>query len=396
MSEDKIYRILRKHLDTLPVGYPRTLTGVEIRLLKQMFTPEQAQLALGLSYRFRSPDEILTALHTMKIHAFDDTLHADLRTMASNGTVLYREQENSFSLMPFIVGLFELQINRLSKNLVRDTVSYMKQGFGLEFISTPVRQTRIIPVQESIVSPHRVASYDEVFSLIENSGDPIAVAPCICRAAADISGNPCIVTQRRDLCMAFRDYARTYIREGWGRVITKNEAFEIARKNMADGLVMQPSGEKEPQFLCACCGDCCGILAIIKSLPRPADFVASNYSAEIDKEKCTGCSLCVKKCQMNAIHVQDRKAIIRDGACIGCGVCVPRCPKAAIRMNQKDCEFVPPDTTESMLDAIAASRQGSLKKLSIGLRGVLGWKEPLSIVNKIPRPIDGSLSDKNK
>ena len=36
------YRKLQEHLDKMPVGYPATQSGVEINLLKTIFTPEEA------------------------------------------------------------------------------------------------------------------------------------------------------------------------------------------------------------------------------------------------------------------------------------------------------------------------------------------------------------------
>lgn len=42
-KEDNIYRKLQHQLDTLPIGFPATNSGVEIRLLKFLFTPEEAQ-----------------------------------------------------------------------------------------------------------------------------------------------------------------------------------------------------------------------------------------------------------------------------------------------------------------------------------------------------------------
>jgi len=45
MSEE-IYRRLARHLDELPAGFPATKDGVELRILKRLFTPEEAELAL--------------------------------------------------------------------------------------------------------------------------------------------------------------------------------------------------------------------------------------------------------------------------------------------------------------------------------------------------------------
>ena len=48
--ESNIYRELQQHLDTFPVGFPTTKSGVEIRILKQLFTPEEAKIALHLNF----------------------------------------------------------------------------------------------------------------------------------------------------------------------------------------------------------------------------------------------------------------------------------------------------------------------------------------------------------
>ena len=45
MAKD-VYKKLARHLDKLPGGFPPTETGVEIRILKHLFTPEEAALAL--------------------------------------------------------------------------------------------------------------------------------------------------------------------------------------------------------------------------------------------------------------------------------------------------------------------------------------------------------------
>jgi len=44
-----IYEKLAKHLDNLPGGFPRTDRGVEIRILRRLFTPADAKLAVHLT-----------------------------------------------------------------------------------------------------------------------------------------------------------------------------------------------------------------------------------------------------------------------------------------------------------------------------------------------------------
>ncbi len=44
-----VYKKLAKHLDNLPGGYPATESGVEIRILKRLFTDQEAEIAMSLT-----------------------------------------------------------------------------------------------------------------------------------------------------------------------------------------------------------------------------------------------------------------------------------------------------------------------------------------------------------
>ena len=48
-QNDDLYRRLQQHLDRMPVPYPATESGVELRILQRLFSPEEARLALCLS-----------------------------------------------------------------------------------------------------------------------------------------------------------------------------------------------------------------------------------------------------------------------------------------------------------------------------------------------------------
>ena len=49
-KNDDLYRGLQKHLDKMPVGFPATETGIEIKLLQHLFASEQVQIALQLKF----------------------------------------------------------------------------------------------------------------------------------------------------------------------------------------------------------------------------------------------------------------------------------------------------------------------------------------------------------
>ena len=387
-GEQDPYQALRRHLDRLPVGFPATLSGVEIRILKALFEPEEARAALGLSWRFRTSEEALAALGEAGVPCSDyeePGLLDDLyRRMARKGSILWRQSEGRYALLPFVVGMYELQLKRLTKEFVEDTNRYFVEGYGLEYISTGEAQTRVIPIQESLRPGNRIASYEEFRWLIEGAGDRIAVIDCVCRRAADLLGKPCKATDRRELCMVFRDYADTMLREGWGRRLSRDEALALVEEDLEEGLVLRPSNEEEPQFLCACCGDCCGLISIAKALPRPADYVASNWRARVDAGACIGCGLCARRCPMEAIEIAKGdsgavKACVMEHRCIGCGVCAPRCPTGAIALEPREAMRTPPPTTEALLEALRNTRPGRFRRLARGARAILG-------IRKVDRP----------
>jgi hypothetical protein len=43
-----VYERLAKKLDSLPNGYPATESGVELKLLKKIFTPEEAEMTMNM------------------------------------------------------------------------------------------------------------------------------------------------------------------------------------------------------------------------------------------------------------------------------------------------------------------------------------------------------------
>jgi NAD-dependent dihydropyrimidine dehydrogenase PreA subunit len=227
---------------------------------------------------------------------------------------------------------------------------------------------RVIPVEESVTTEHRVATYDEMRNLIEQAGEHIAVQECVCRKVNDLQDKSCQATDRREVCMTLGHLADLYAEEGWGRKISQTEAMEIVRQNEAEGLILMPGNEQEPAFMCACCSDCCGMLGMIKNFPKPAEVVGSNYYAEVNTELCTGLGTCVERCPMDAVRMNNGFAAIKLTHCIGCGLCVPTCDEKALVLVKKDEEAVPPLTVEDLFDTILAQKNsfsGRLRNYSM-------------------------------
>lgn len=55
-------------------------------------------------------------------------------------------------------------------------------------------------------------------------------------------------------------------------------------------------------------------------------------AVKVNRQNCTGCGICVDVCPMEAIKIENRKAIISDD-CSECGVCESECPNDAISLQ---------------------------------------------------------------
>ncbi|UCF06281.1 MAG: 4Fe-4S dicluster domain-containing protein [bacterium] len=373
-TADLIYRDLQRHLDRQAVGFPATKAGAEIRILKRLFSPDEARLALHITYKPMPLECICDLAEGSGIAR--DRVESMLDNMARNGAIEYVEREGTrcFRTIPLIVGMFEYQLNRLTPEFLDDFEQYTSgRAFGLSFLSTERPQMRTIPVGKSIGVEHHVATYDDISEIINGSEGPFGIIECICRKSAAMMGNSCKKTSRRETCMPIGEMAKQAIQNGMGRAIRGEEALEIAWMNEAEGLVFQPSNAQKADFICACCGCCCGMLRFQKMLPRPVDFWATNYHATVSADNCTGCKICVERCQVAAVTVDNggNSAVIDLDRCIGCGNCIVTCPAGAMSLVRKKKETVPPTDTEALHDEIMAHKKGTIGRMMLAAKLML-------------------------
>jgi len=109
------------------------------------------------------------------------------------------------------------------------------------------------------------------------------------------------------------------------------------------------------------------MLGLIKMLPKPLDFWAANFHAEVDANFCDGCGACAKRCQVGAVSVSAKAhaAVVDLNRCIGCGHCVSICAQKAMSLWKNATEVVPPKTREDLYDTIMANKKGTLGKLRL-------------------------------
>ena len=59
---ENIYQKLREHLDSIPNGFPASKSGIEIEILKSIFTEEEASVFMNLKLNFETADKIFKGL----------------------------------------------------------------------------------------------------------------------------------------------------------------------------------------------------------------------------------------------------------------------------------------------------------------------------------------------
>ena len=57
------------------------------------------------------------------------------------------------------------------------------------------------------------------------------------------------------------------------------------------------------------------------------------HSVTLDRDRCVGCTNCIKRCPTQAIRVRGGKAQIISERCIDCGECIRVCPHHAKKAN---------------------------------------------------------------
>lgn len=345
MTDELIYKKLAKVLDTLPNGFPETGTGLEIQILKKIFSPDEAGLFCDLRLTYETPQEV-----SERTGRPIKGLAEKLETMWNKGQLsgINFGEVKVFKMLPWVVGIFEFQIKRMDKEFAQLCEEYYPFS-GNEFFKHTPHIMQVIPIEKEIENNQATLPYEQVSTIIEN-GQSFAVNECICRKEKLLLDNP--FDKPLEVCMAIAPVP-DYFEAGtpWGgKAISKNEAYEILNKSEEAGLIHLTSNVQDDRFyICNCCGCCCGVLRSINQLGF-SEGVNSHFYAEIDEESCVGCGICAdERCQINAIEEHGDIYKIIQNKCIGCGLCISTCPEEAIvlqRKEEKNCSTPPIDENE--------------------------------------------------
>jgi NAD-dependent dihydropyrimidine dehydrogenase PreA subunit len=133
--------------------------------------------------------------------------------------------------------------------------------------------------------------------------------------------------------------------------------------------------QEGPDTICNCDPCCCIALEAVHKLKHAKGMNESNYFVKINKETCIGCGLCVKRCPMDALSLEDqpeardRVTVVGDKSlknkkgkvsavnldnCIGCGVCAYKCPTKSLVLTRRETIEDPPKDIRDYMKRVTA------------------------------------------
>ena len=132
-----VYEKLRQRLDDMATGYPPSANGVEIKILKRLFSEADAEMFLMMTPMLETPEAVAERLNLDPAQTA-----AHLEDMAYRG-LLFRQRKADmvrYATIPFVVGVFEFQLKKVDKDLANDLQAYYEEALGKTFAASQYRR----------------------------------------------------------------------------------------------------------------------------------------------------------------------------------------------------------------------------------------------------------------
>ena len=347
------YQKLADELDRIPNGFPRTNSGVELKLLAKLFTPEDAALAATLSLDPKSLKEIAEQNNIDEREA-----KSRLIGMVKRGLIDLKREEGRgfvFHLIPFVVGFYERQNAKIDKEFATLFEQYYHERFHETMLSQPSVH-RIIPLEKTIPVDIDVMPYEKASTYLDQAKS-WGVLDCICRVQKRLIGQGCHHTVEN--CLVFSPKPGAFERSEEIKSLTREEALEILAEADREGLVHSiNNAQTEVYYVCNCCTCSCGVLRGMVEYGSENSIARSDFYAVVDSDLCSGCEACIERCHFNAMAMVDGICEVDRASCYGCGLCISTCETEALSLVKKSPEELtpPPVDDEAWRRVRAASR----------------------------------------
>jgi len=332
-----VYKKLAQRLDSIPNGFPPTESGAELRLLAKLYTEDEATLAAEMRLAPESASVIA------KRAGYDpDSAYAILKQMARKGLIAAHRSKGGlqFSLMPFVVGIYEAQLKRMDEEMAHLFEEYFLEKFGPVVLSQEPSVHRVIPVEESIPISIEIFPYERASQILDQAKS-FGVRDCVCRVQKRLLGESCDYPV--ETCILFAPIENAFARSSTTRPISKEQALRILRDCEEAGLVHSSGNyQRGIGYICNCCPCCCGIMRGITELGIANSMGKADFYAAVDPGLCVGCETCLDRCHFGALSITDGVCMVDRERCAGCGLCVSSCPEGALTLRRKPTEQMSP------------------------------------------------------
>jgi NAD-dependent dihydropyrimidine dehydrogenase PreA subunit len=357
-----IYEKLADALDALPAGFTRTPSKSEIKLIKLVFSPEEALVASTLSRELEtakdiakrvdmSEEEVTVLLESMipRRMVKADTLALEtgvkgLGKVEAKPSESKEVKTKKYRLFPFLVGWYEsfLQETRPStKEFAEIFEQYVIEGGGEKIFAPRPGSQGVIPMRGSLKPEWlKKEPHNDIEAHFQRH-ERFLVIDCVCKKEkAALHGHSCELPNRR--CGFVGLPPQTPLSEN---VLTREEAskrwaeLDAMGTMVIEGFYGFTMGAEEPQFVggCHCCGCCCTILQGGRMGNLTETVERSNYRVVKDYDKCTNCGECIRRCQFFAHSWKEAKggrmSVYNRNKCVGCGSCGMGCPSGALHLD---------------------------------------------------------------
>jgi len=339
-------------------------------LIMAQYTPDEASLLTGMPFSGRNLEELaeMKQMDPAELsHRLDALAKKGLVFRTVRGeTVRYSLNDHFFTLR---TAGWPGRTDEVTKATAPLTNQYYYHGFFDQYDYTHLKSLRALPIQEAIEDTRQILPYEEVVKVLD-SQDYFTVSTCPCKQRKNIDPDSPNCKYPAEVCFHFGRLGHYIVENGMGREITRQETEEILRQCAEVGLVHGVSNwEERIDTICNCCKCCCVCFEAFHKLKHAEGMSPSNYRVHTNPQTCIGCGLCVKRCPMEALRLEDypeaknritivatdnkkgkkelknktgKVSVVNPDLCIGCGVCAYKCPTQSLVLERREVIQGPP------------------------------------------------------
>lgn len=371
MSDQEVYRRFIEWLRRAWWGLPESAHLMPA--VSTMYTPDEAALLTGIPF---SGKDVRDLAETKEMDP--DELDSKLRALArkglvwrspKSGTVRYKLNDSFFA---FLRGDFWAENpSEAAKATARPLNKYFFDGFMDQFAQAHTKGLRAIPIDKTVQDPRVILPYEDVVKYVDSQAYcTVSICPCRHRKKLDPDSPDC--EHPMETCLHFGTLGHYIVDNGLGRKITKDETYDILKMCADSGLVHALSNwQIGADTICNCCKCCCLFMEAYHVLKHDKSLDDSNYQVRINPGTCKACGLCVERCPMDALTLEDcaeasnktgQAPMLDPDKCLGCGVCVHKCPTESLTLERRETVYDPPadarEWTQRFINDLKAATAG--------------------------------------